>query len=417
MRSILGAIFILIFAIGCGKKSTNSPDQPEQRAGVSGNNQIGSPLPLAASAPSGDTYTNDMGMQFVRVPKGTLWGLQGQQDIPNDFYIGVYEVTQEEWKAVTGKNPSYFSASGKGAAQLAGVPPEDLKRFPVESISWLNAQDFVAQLNTKQKLTGWCYRLPTQREWEYAALGAEQDKAKAHHRFHFKSGPTDKLTTRQANFGTIEWLRLENLPGSLGRTCRVGSYEPNKLGLYDLHGNVCEWCEDIHTPGSQDRVQCGGAFISTETECAAGNRGRGDHTTRPRADDGLRVVLAPVAEAFPPPGGKQEPNPAPVVKPEPEISKLTATSFMNLLKTDKQAGTRYKQKWFQIEGTIAELDNEHKIMTLTGTKAANVLGFFIGAGQTDFARFKVGQKVTIRGIFSSINASGHAQLLKCEVVK
>lgn len=410
MRALLGSTFILIFAFGCGKKGGNTPELPDPVSGASGNPN-GAPIP---SAPTGNRYVNDFGMEFARVPKGTLWSSWGKQEIPDDFYIGVYEVTQQEWEAVTGKNPSYFSAGGKGAAGVQGIPPDDLKRFPVESIVWQDARDFCALLNTKHKLDGWQYRLPTQREWEYAARGAEQDKEKAQYSFHFRSGPTNTITTRQANFGKLDWLRRPNLPGALGRPCRVGSYEPNELGLFDMHGNIWEWCEDIHTPPSTDRVQCGGAYISAEADCSAGNRGRGDHTLRGSADDGLRVVLAPTRTVPTPPVVTG--NPAPVGKSDPQVSKLTATGLVGMLKSDPKSENRYKNKLFQIEGTVAEVDDEHGIVTLRGTKIANVRCFF-GPARTDLAHCTVGQKVTVQGTLSASSADGHAQLLKCEVVK
>jgi hypothetical protein len=360
-------------------------------------------------------------MQFVRVPKGTLWSPWGKQEIPDDFYIGVYEVTQEEWMKVTGKNPSYHWEFGLAAAkhQLDGIPPEDLKRFPVEQVSWKKAMEFVSYLNTQHKIEGWTYRLPSQIQWEYAARGAEQDKEKAQHFYHFKSGPTNTLTTKQANFGYLELLRLPNVPGSLNRTCKVGSYEPNKLGIYDMHGNVWEWCSDIH-PDSKgdDRVRCGGAFSSKATDCSAGNRGRGMTYYRGSepvsSDTGLRVVLVP-AKPVPTPPVKDKPTPS--TKPEPGLSKLTASGLAALLRADKKAENRYKNKPFQIDGTIAELDTEHKIATLTGTKFANVLCFFSVSNQADFAQLKVGQKVVVKGIFSGTNARGDAQILKCEVIK
>lgn len=414
MRTFL-AVGLLTLAIGCQQKPAGAPEQPGAPPELP-NTPNGAPTPPQPSAPSGNDYTNEVGMQFVRVPKGTLWSPWGRHDIPNDYYIGVYEVTQHEWQAVTGKNPSYFSATGKGAAQLANVPPEELRRFPVESVSWPDAQDFCARLNAKHAVAGWRYRLPSQREWEYAARGAEQDKAKAQHFFHFKGGLANTLTTRQANFGKLDWLRLENVPGCLGRTCRVGSYEPNPLGLYDVHGNVAEWCEDIHTPPGKDRVQGGGSYVSKEMECSAGARGRGDHTLRAGADDGVRVVLAPVpTTSVPSPVVNDKPQPP--AKTDPGLSRLTALGLVGMLKADKSAENRYKNKPFLIDGTVAQLDDEHSIVTLTGSKVASVRCFFAAAARADFAQLKVGQKITVMGTLSGTSATGDAQLLMCEVAK
>src|SRR5205085_1344123 len=92
-------------------------------------------------------------------------------EIAHDFYLGVYEVTQEEWQAVTGLNPSFFSRPGDGKDRLEGIAEADLKRFPVEQVSWDDAQAFLTRLNARAKKPGWVYRLPKEAEWEYACRG------------------------------------------------------------------------------------------------------------------------------------------------------------------------------------------------------------------------------------------------------
>ena len=119
-------------------------------------------------------FTNTLGMEFVIVPKGQSW-LGGGKDrlgdkeveIPADFYLGKYEVTQEEWEKVMGENPSHFSHVGDGNDAVKDVGDADLRRFPVEMVSWHQCQVFVAKLNQREKGAGWVYRLPTQAEWEY----------------------------------------------------------------------------------------------------------------------------------------------------------------------------------------------------------------------------------------------------------
>ena len=121
------------------------------------------------------------------------------------FYMGKYEVTQEQWEAVMGKNPSYH----KGA------------KLPVETVSWEDCQEFIKKLN--EKANGG-YRLPTEAEWEYACRAG---------------------TTTAYSFG--DEITAADVNYDFGKLVVVGSYKPNTFGLYDMHGNVLEWCEDWWT--------------------------------------------------------------------------------------------------------------------------------------------------------------------------
>ena len=134
----------------------------------------------------GKRFINGLEMEFALVPGGTFW--MGGQDgkcgdnkvtIERDFYIGVYPVTQEEWQKVMGGNPSHFRKGGPGADKLSGVSDADLKRFPVETVSWNDCQVFTQKLNERLKETGWMYRLPREAEWEYACRGAADTKPSA----------------------------------------------------------------------------------------------------------------------------------------------------------------------------------------------------------------------------------------------
>ena len=123
------------------------------------------------------------------------------------YYIGKYEVTQKLWKAVMGNNPSYFKGDN----------------LPVERVSWNDVQEFIRELN---QLTGKSYRLPTEAEWEYAARGGSNSRG-------YKYSGSD-------NVGSVAWY-YEN---SGSTTHPVGSKSPNELGIYDMSGNVSEWCQD-----------------------------------------------------------------------------------------------------------------------------------------------------------------------------
>ncbi len=206
------------------------------------------PAPVVASKPNPlpPTFKNGIGMEFVIVPKGKSW-LGGDREkpgdrevvIPADFYLGKYAVTQEEWEKVMGENPSYFSRFGNGKDAVKEINDEDLKRFPVENVSWEDCQFFVAKLNQRERETGWVYRLPKDVEWEYACRGGPMslsNKADSAFDFYFAK-PTNTLLPEQANFDKV-----------LNRTCKVGSYEPNALGLHDMHGNVWEYCDFTNKP-------------------------------------------------------------------------------------------------------------------------------------------------------------------------
>jgi formylglycine-generating enzyme required for sulfatase activity len=228
-------------------------------------------------------FKNSLGMEFVLVPKGKSWlGGGGSKpggkevEVPNDFYLGKYEVTQEEWQKVMGSNPSFCKA-------VAGVSEKDLKQFPVEQVSWDHAQSFLSLLNQREKEHGWVYRLPTELEWEYACRGGPMvDRSGSAFDYYFDE-PTNQLLPEQANFESERALK---------RACKVGSYKSNRLGLYDMHGNVSEWCEDLGTEGGSNRVHRGGSWASTSGQCRAAERGDLPPSIRTRLL-GLRVARVP----------------------------------------------------------------------------------------------------------------------------
>jgi formylglycine-generating enzyme required for sulfatase activity/WD40 repeat protein/serine/threonine protein kinase len=236
-------------------------------------------------------YTNSLGIEFALVPKGKNWlggggGSAGTTEVQlkDDFYLGVYEVTQGEWEQVMGNNPSHFARDGGAQGMVKEIPGGELKRFPVELVSWDDAQDFVKKLNELEESAGWVYRLPTESEWEYACRGGPQtDKLQSVFHYYLEK-PTDLLLPEQANFGHDKGLR---------RTCKVGSYAPNRLGLYDMHGNVWEWCVDAERTNDGDcRINRGGSWWWDAVHCRASFRSPNPPTTRWERL-GLRVARVP----------------------------------------------------------------------------------------------------------------------------
>jgi formylglycine-generating enzyme required for sulfatase activity len=237
---------------------------------------------------------NCVGMKFVLIPQGKFTiGSPGDEkgrnrdeerhevEITKAFYLGVYEVTQEQFEKVMGFNPSYFSARGsgsKGTAYEDWSKPgggkdkvEDLvstSDFPVENVSWGEAVEFCQKLSAlpAEQRAARTYRLPSEAEWEYSCRGG----ASSYEVFHFGNS----LSSVQANFrGSIPYGEATKGPW-LERTCKVGSYMPNAFGLYDMHGNVWEWCGDRYEyEGDRNfRVRRGGSWGDAGDHCRSAIR-------------------------------------------------------------------------------------------------------------------------------------------------
>jgi serine/threonine protein kinase len=251
------------------------------------------------------TYKNSIGMEFVIVPKGKSWlggskGNVGYDEvvIPADFYLGKYEVTQEEWEKVMRENPSSFSRKGDKKDVVKNITDAELKRFPVEMVSWGQCQLFVAKLNQLEKETGWIYRLPTAVQWEYACRGGPMSNQLDSAFDYYFAKPTNTFLPENANFNN-----------GLNRTCNVGSYEPNALGLYDMHGNVWEWCLD-KLPTGQSRRRGGGWSDALTEKKGSQSLGAGFnwYTPAERQYDHVGLRLARVPADFPSPEGKSPPQ-------------------------------------------------------------------------------------------------------------
>ncbi len=222
-------------------------------------------------------YVNSLGMRFARVSAGTFWmggggGTAGdrQVEIAADFYLGIHQVTQEQWQILMTNNPSWFSRNGKGKDGVKDIPDAELKQFPVECVSWEDAQEFIQRLNAQEGNSEWVYCLPTEAEWEYACRGGASSKEECSFHFYFDQ-PTNDLSSTQANFDGNYPEGTGKQGPYLERTTKVGSYMPNRLGLYDMHGNVWEWCEDLYE-GGPSRVIRGGSWGLSGSGCRASFR-------------------------------------------------------------------------------------------------------------------------------------------------
>jgi formylglycine-generating enzyme required for sulfatase activity len=220
------------------------------------------------------------------------------------FYMGKYGVTQGEYLALIGSNPSYFTTRDNFGHPIS----PDLNR-PVEQVSWIDATNYCARLTQQEQTAGrlpagWVYRLPTESEREYACRAGTTTAFCYGSALRSGMANFDALTEYDASVGEI------NNPNGiyLGRTTTVGSYQPNAWGLYDMHGNVHEWCQDWYgsyptgsvtdpqgaESGSYDssRVVRGGGWFWPGVECRSARRNRFDPSGKAYTI-GFRVVLAP----------------------------------------------------------------------------------------------------------------------------
>ncbi|MDR1084730.1 MAG: SUMF1/EgtB/PvdO family nonheme iron enzyme [Deltaproteobacteria bacterium] len=288
---------------------------------------------IAAQTDPESTVAKELGLQFVLIEPGSfVMGAEPTLEkftsyatpkhevtISKPFYLGKFEVTQQQWTAIMGRNPSRY----KGASN------------PVDSVSWDRAQEFADKLNEKEGRT--IFRLPTEAEWEYAARAG--------------TSTVYPFGNRPNSLGDYAWF--SNNSGMT--THPVGQKRPNPWGLYDMFGNVREWTGDwigtypdepVTDPKGPDKgtdkVARGGAFSFIDVNCTSSRR-VGYRPDYKQNFHGLRLVMmleeekAPVPEegiaAAPPDNDKaprtteaEEPSAAPAVSPEEpkDVSELSA---------------------------------------------------------------------------------------------
>jgi formylglycine-generating enzyme required for sulfatase activity len=245
------------------------------------------PIPNAKSLPKG-VLVNSIGMKLAPIPAGKFlmgspvyepgraWLGRDEIDfeeqhpvtIREPFYLGVYLVTQDQYQRIMGNTPGYkpswFSPSGGGKDKVWRF--KDTGQFPRDSIALEDAREFCKRLSDlpEEKKFGRVYRVPTEEEWEYACRAGTTTP------FYFGNTVTDE----QANFGN-----------SLGRTTPVGHYNnPNKFGLYDMCGNLAQWCEGAYASYLEEQrnpnqaypyVRRGGYWAMASLACRSASRQQG----------------------------------------------------------------------------------------------------------------------------------------------
>jgi formylglycine-generating enzyme required for sulfatase activity len=233
------------------------------------------------------TETQNITMGWVPPGESWLGGGGGEEGttaftLEQGLWCDIYPVTQEQWHAMMGDNPSYFEGKPKN---------------PVEQVSWDDVQVFLQKLNAANSRSGFLYRLPTADEWEYILRGGPISKSQSQYNYYFARSKTDltavgsnDLASTQANFdGNYPTGAGEKGP-YLVTTSAVGNYFPNPLGMYDMHGNVWEWTS---TEEGSVRVICGGGWRSRGDYCKASLR-RG-HEPHYRFNElGFRLLAVPV---------------------------------------------------------------------------------------------------------------------------
>ena len=277
-KHIILTLLLMLCPIGMAAQSTITRNKPKPAV----TKPKPAAKPKAKPAPRRNSSTTGLSAELnklinnmVYVSGGTfiMGGDDSSDQMPthsvtlSSYYICKYEVTQALWRAVMGSNPSNFKGNN----------------LPVENVSWYDCQTFIKRLNS---YTGRNFRLPTEAEWEFAARGGNYSR-------HYKYSGSNYI-------GDVAWYD----DNSGNRTHPVGTKQPNELGLYDMSGNVWEWCSDwygSYSSYSQSdptgansgsyRVERGGSWYGYARYCRSSDRG----SDSPGGSDyglGLRLVLS-----------------------------------------------------------------------------------------------------------------------------
>jgi formylglycine-generating enzyme required for sulfatase activity len=250
---------------------------------------------------AGAVVRNQLGMEFAYAPAGSfMMGSENSDEEPvhrvmiqKGFYIGRYEVTQAQWQTVMGNNLSKF---------------KDCAQCPVENVPWDDVQEFIRKLNARGDV--YTYRLPSEAEWEYACrAGTTGDYAgNLDTMAWYANNSGRRYIDADAILDTDISHYYERLTKNGGQTHLVGQKQANAFGLYDMHGNVWEWCEDWYhdsyrgapVDGSawlsggrqKNRVLRGGSWLRTASDLRSADREEGYSDFREYEYYGFRVVAS-----------------------------------------------------------------------------------------------------------------------------
>jgi formylglycine-generating enzyme required for sulfatase activity len=251
----IAIVFYLVRGVGVSRTAEQKPDHPQVAIAESSHK-----VKIASSRDCNDCP------EMIEIPAGSFemgeTGHTHHVTIGKPFALGKYEVTQAQWQAVMGKNPSHFRQCGDNC--------------PVEQVSWDDIQQFIRKLNQK---TGKQYRLPSESEWEYACRAG---------------GRNEYCGSDDVN--SVAW-------NGSNKTHPVGLKQANAFGLHDMNGNVWEWVKDnwhesykgapangaAWSGNTSYHVLRGGAWFSSPKDVGAANRGR---SLPPIADAGFGFRLA-----------------------------------------------------------------------------------------------------------------------------
>ncbi|MFA6186787.1 MAG: formylglycine-generating enzyme family protein [Phycisphaerae bacterium] len=280
MKKAIAVLMVVFVAAFFAVAKEDKPQAPANAAP-----KAATPAPTEKTIDLG----NDVTLTLVLIPAGEFDMGSPMEELKRDsdesqhhikltksFYIGKFEVTQLQYRVIMEQNPSKFGGD----------------KLPVDNVNWYEAARFLKKLSDK---TGMKFRLPTEAEWEYACRAGTKTA--------FNTGTT--IDSDFANYDARDPYADGIIGTYLDRTCEVGKYKPNAFGLYDMHGNVWEWCSDIYdedyykvTPltdpkgpaEGKPKVIRGGAWNEPAWKCRSADRNhRWPKDNQPMI--GLRVVM------------------------------------------------------------------------------------------------------------------------------